>query len=197
MIENQQQIINFHFYLKYLNNMKRFLTIVLIMTTLSSYSQNIEEKIQLIRNHFSEIESAISKNQYESKTEHISNEAEGVEGSITKYYEGKKLRKIVSEKVTYSENLQKTSYYVWDGKLFFAYHVSQAPKHIDATQTEYHHTENRYYFHDEAPIRCLVKYFVVKPDSNKKAKELSANTANKEKNCNKAKNIIEKFKRLK
>jgi len=177
--------------------MKSFVVIALVMTTLSSNSQNIEEKIQTIRKHFSEIELAISKDQYESKTEHISNDSEGIEGTITKYYEGKKLKKIVSEEVIYGENLQKTSYYVWNDKLFFVYHQSQAPRHIDARKTEYHHTENRYYFYDEKPIRCLGKTFVVNPDSNITAKDLSAKTASKEKNCNDAKNIIEKFKSLK
>ncbi|PLX17783.1 MAG: hypothetical protein C0599_13330 [Salinivirgaceae bacterium] len=160
-------------------------------------AQNVEDQIKEIRKHFSEIETAITKNLYEVKIKEVSDEEEGITGTISSYYEDGNLRKVINDYEIYSENHQVINYYVWGGKLFFVYHISDAPYYGPNMEYELHHTEYRYYFYNEEAIRCLEKYFVINDQTKKSKEELTNTTPNNEKNCNEAKYVLQDFNELK
>lgn len=167
-----------------------------LVFTISVKSQTVEAQIKEIRHHFSEIETAISKNIYEVKTKEVNIEEDGIIGTIAFYYKDGDLKKIVNDYEIYSENHQVINYYVWEGALFFVYRISDAPYYGPNMEYELHHTEYRYYFQDGKPIRCLEKYFVINDDTDKSKEELSNTTPNIQKNCSAAKDVLEEFMEL-
>lgn len=172
----------------------RITTLLLIVFfAISLKAQSVEEKIKVIRQHFSEIESVIEKNEYDVVTKEINDPEEGIKGTVTFYFYKAIMKKVVKDYEIYSENHQVYNYYLWDNNLFFVYHISDAPYHGPNMEYEIHHTENRYYFHNLSPIRCLEKYFVISDNTKKSKEQLSNTTPNKEKNCAAAIGVLEEF----
>lgn len=169
------------------------LTIGFIMTIGSNCSsQTKDEKIQEIRTMFAEIESAISKKEYNATSKSFEHPDDYEYGTVTIFKDDDKVKKIVVESIVNEENTQIWSYYVSDNALFFSFHESKAPRMLNEREMEFHHTEKRFYFFENEAIKCLEKIFVSNPDIGNE-NSTSANTPNNEILCDEAKLVQIRF----
>lgn len=135
------------------------MVVLFIMIGLNGVSQTKQDKLNDIRKKYSTIENRIKLNQATVTTlEYVCDDSEY--GELTIYRMGDKIQKVVLSSILNEENSQVIQYYFWSGVLFFAYHVSEAPRYVDENQSEIHTTERRVYYSAEAPFHCLEKYFV-------------------------------------
>ncbi len=163
----------------------------------NSNSQSVEDKIKDIRGKFKIIEAAEKESKYLKETKSFEREEENMYGEIISASENKEIKKVVLTEVYNEENTQTTSFYVWDNILFFAYHVSKAPRITGATEMEFHTTEQRFYFYQEQPIRCLIKKYVVNSANGDQAQKLAQQTRNEEVSCGEnAKTIQDKYNQV-
>lgn len=172
------------------------LLIIMAIPTAFACSQNTENEIAIIRENFKVIEKAIGENKLSKTIVDFDWPDENAYGTITAYTENKEIRKIVFDKLINEENSQVINFYVLNNTLFFAYHISKAPRWVDAENMELHHSEYRYYFKSEEPIKCLEKAIVIDSNTKESAEIISSKTPNTEVSCASAGSILDEYREV-
>ncbi|MDC3388299.1 hypothetical protein OAX11_02185 [Flavobacteriaceae bacterium] len=178
--------------------MKTILQIILIIS-FSSYAQtdNNETVIKDIREKYSIITQSLNNNKYsEHKTSYYCMDAEDAAVSI--YFDDNGIKLIKNILYRGGHSWKNEYYYVWENKLFFVYTQGGSWTYVgpndnsNTAVTVSKITEKRVYFNDEKAIRCLTKDY--KSISNAEVK--SENIPNKKTNCDKAQELINRYKKL-
>ena len=179
-----------------LKTIKALFVLLCLSQFIVAQTPEIEATIQDIREKYSKITKAKDKEQL-SKREFYCEVPGGVI-VFTVYSQDDKIRLI--EFGDYGDpGGSGTSYYVWEDQLFFAYYTDHRLHNRIVTYDEETHfeqwhetfeiTEERYYFKDEVPIRCLYKHFI---DKDLKTE----NVPNQTMECDGAESVLESFRLL-
>ncbi len=156
-----------------------------------------DEVIQDIRNKYKIIEESIKQNKYTIDTLELECSEEEkfyIDYYMLKYFDNGNLRKI---DFNLSANQGGTSYefYVWSDTLFFVFTKSQSIRTLSEVEEEYHFTEERYYYHKNLPVRCLVKNYKDVQREMNYFKNVDKGR-NEEVPCNKAGEVQEIYRKL-
>lgn len=117
-------------------------------------------------------------------------------GSVTYYSHNGRLRMIQHRYNEYDHHAATDQYYIIDSTLFFVYRHQLLWSFESGPEgsTKDDITEQRVYFIDQKPIRCLEKKYIVRSaDTNKPDSE---NIPNKEVNCSSINPLMEPYQNL-
>ena len=158
--------------------MSKYILLLLLNLSLpATWAQDQAESIADIREKFSIISQAVKDSAYRKVETPIGCEVDPIEGTLSYYFDGEDLRYVSYSVAEGDHSWFQYTYYVWDDRLFFAFHERgywqfDTGANVDGTLSETidYLSEHRYYFADQQPIRCLEKKWEVKSVDTKQAK---------------------------
>lgn len=187
--------------------MIRAIIFFIFLPVLATVAQTVDKKaaIREIRERYKIIAEAKKAGKLMEKTINYNCPGYPEDGDLTFYTDNSGLKLI---ELTFSGGSHFggiDQYYVWDGKLFFSFY-DQSWWNFDMNDEDYsedsppitntvdNFTEERFYFYNEQPIRCLQKNYEVK--SSKRDNPKTENVPNEEVDCVNAKEVLQKFRQI-
>lgn len=162
------------------------------------WGQSRTEILKDISNKYQVIRELVNSNALRQfHTDYVCEES-SEKGELTFYYNSSELKHILH---IYSQGLvtYKDEYYVWDERLFFQF-ATHKIVYKDYKRNKFGklrkidvalHLEERFYFHNEEPIKCQFKDFETR--SNNRKNPRTNYVRNQTVNCDQADKVLEKF----
>ena len=189
--------------MKKIINTTRFLLLLIFPFLL--FSQTVEKKIENIRSKYDMILKSVKDSTCNTISIKFSCPDLPAYGYLTYYYEGSELRMMELASDDGSHGGEKQQYFIWNQKIIFCYieggdWVFDGGKDtiigkdtIYQSFTQDYLYEDRYYFYNNKPIKCLHKEFII--HNSQENNPDSETTANKEVDCDTEK-IVKRYLNL-